>query len=92
MVTPCFSTTLPVSVSAQFPCCSAARSTMTEPGRIAATIGAAAMMRLENDLGALEPGKLADIIATEENPLDDIGALRSVHFVMKEGRIAKHEA
>jgi imidazolonepropionase-like amidohydrolase len=58
----------------------------------AATIGAAAMMRLENDLGALEPGKLADIIATEENPLDDIGALRSVHFVMKEGRIAKHEA
>jgi imidazolonepropionase-like amidohydrolase len=57
----------------------------------AATIGAASMMRLENDLGTLEAGKLADIIATRENPLDTVSALRSVHFVMKDGRVAKHE-
>jgi imidazolonepropionase-like amidohydrolase len=57
----------------------------------AATIGAASMMRLEHDLGTLEPGKLADIIATRENPLDTVSALRSVHFVMKDGRVAKHE-
>jgi imidazolonepropionase-like amidohydrolase len=49
------------------------------------------MMRLEHDLGTLEPGKLADIIATRENPLDTVSALRSVHFVMKDGRVAKHE-
>ena len=56
----------------------------------AATMGAAAMMRLDKDLGTLEPGKIADIIATRDNPLDDVKALRSVSFVMKEGRIAKH--
>ncbi|MFI4891251.1 MAG: amidohydrolase family protein [Steroidobacterales bacterium] len=57
----------------------------------AATTGAAAMMRLDRDLGTLEPGKIADIIATAANPLNDISALRAVHFVMKDGRIAKHE-
>jgi imidazolonepropionase-like amidohydrolase len=57
----------------------------------AATIGAASMMRLEKDLGTLEVGKFADIIATKVNPLDDISALRKVHFVMKEGQVAKHE-
>jgi imidazolonepropionase-like amidohydrolase len=56
-----------------------------------ATLGAAAMMRLEDDLGAIEAGKLADIIATAHNPLDDVRALRAVHFVMKEGQIFKHE-
>jgi imidazolonepropionase-like amidohydrolase len=58
----------------------------------AATTGAAAMMHLDTNLGTIEVGKLADIIATQDNPLDDISALRSVHFVMKEGNIAKHES
>lgn len=57
----------------------------------AATISAASMMRLDDNLGTLEPGKLADIIATKDNPIEDISALRSVGFVMKEGNIAKHE-
>lgn len=57
-----------------------------------ATLGATAMMRLDKDLGTLEVGKFADIIATKANPLDEIRALRSVHFVMKDGRVAKHEA
>ncbi len=55
-----------------------------------ATMGAAAMMRLDKDLGTLEPGKIADVIATRDNPLDDVRALRSVSFVMKDGRVAKH--
>ena len=56
-----------------------------------ATLGGASLMRLENELGAIETGKLGDIIATKVNPLDDISALRSVSFVMKEGEVAKHE-
>jgi imidazolonepropionase-like amidohydrolase len=34
----------------------------------AATTGGAAMMRLDRDLGSLEPGKIADVIATRSNP------------------------
>jgi imidazolonepropionase-like amidohydrolase len=56
----------------------------------AATTGAAAMMRLDRDLGALESGKLADVIATAGNPLEDITALRNVSFVMKDGQVVKH--
>jgi len=55
----------------------------------AATIDAAAMMKLDKDLGSLVAGKMADIIATRANPLDDISALKSVCFVMKDGQIAK---
>jgi imidazolonepropionase-like amidohydrolase len=57
----------------------------------AATIVAASLMRLDDNLGTLEPGKLADIIATKQNPLDGVSALRAVSFVMKDGRVAKHE-
>jgi imidazolonepropionase-like amidohydrolase len=58
----------------------------------AATIGAASMMRLDDILGTLAPGKLADIIATRDNPLEDIRALRSVGFVMKNGQVARHDS
>jgi imidazolonepropionase-like amidohydrolase len=37
------------------------------------------------DLGSLESGKLADAIAVDGNPLVDVGALRSVAFVMQGG-------
>jgi imidazolonepropionase-like amidohydrolase len=57
----------------------------------AATIGAATMMRLDDDLGTLEPGKLADLIVIKDNPVDDVGALRSVSFVMKGGQIVKRD-
>ena len=42
-----------------------------------------------DDLGTLEPGKLADIIAVPGNPLDDISALERVGFVMIGGMIVK---
>jgi len=57
----------------------------------AATIGAASLMRLEDNLGALEPAKIADIIVVDGNPLDSIAALKSVALVMKEGRIVKND-
>lgn len=42
-------------------------------------------------LGKLQKGFLADIIAIEGNPLDDIKLMRNVHFVMKDGLIYKNE-
>ncbi|MDQ3918209.1 MAG: amidohydrolase family protein [Acidobacteriota bacterium] len=53
----------------------------------AATTRAAELLRMEQQLGAVEPGKYADIIAVEGNPLEDIRALRRVNFVMKAGQV-----
>ena len=50
-----------------------------------ATSVAAEFLGIQDRLGTLEPGKLADIIAVEGDPLADISRLRAVHFVMKEG-------
>ncbi len=52
-----------------------------------ATIEAARLLRVEEKLGTLEPSKLADVVAVEGNPLDDISAMKNVVFVMKEGEI-----
>jgi imidazolonepropionase-like amidohydrolase len=43
------------------------------------------------DLGSIEPGKIADIIVVNGNPLFDITALSHVEIVMKDGRIYKGE-
>ena len=42
-----------------------------------------------DDLGGIEPGKLADIIAVPGDPLTDPAEFGRVHFVMKAGRIYK---
>ncbi|MEI6409266.1 MAG: amidohydrolase family protein [Bacteroidota bacterium] len=52
----------------------------------AATRDAATMLRLQDKIGTLETGKLADIIAVEGNPLEDIKAMNKVVFVMKDGK------
>jgi imidazolonepropionase-like amidohydrolase len=53
----------------------------------AATTRAAELLRMEKQIGVVEPGKYADIIAVEGNPLEDIRALRRVNFVMKAGQV-----
>ncbi len=55
----------------------------------AATQTAAKLLRIDDRLGTLEPKKIADVIAVEGNPLEDIRALRKVVFVMKEGVVFK---
>jgi imidazolonepropionase-like amidohydrolase len=57
----------------------------------AATTGAAELLGL-GDLGGLEAGKRADLIAVEGDPLADVGALERVVFVLSGGRIVKGEA
>jgi len=54
-----------------------------------ATTRAAELLRMEKQIGSIEKGKLADIIAVEGNPVDDIKALTRVTFVMKGGNIFK---
>ncbi|WP_338872900.1 amidohydrolase family protein [Myxococcus stipitatus] len=53
----------------------------------AATANAAELLRMQDRIGALEAGKLADLVAVKGNPLKDIAALRQVRFVMKEGQV-----
>ncbi len=53
----------------------------------AATRNAAELCGVGEQLGTVEPGKLADLIVVAENPLDDIANLRRLQLVFKEGRI-----
>jgi imidazolonepropionase-like amidohydrolase len=55
----------------------------------AATHNAADLLGKSNLLGSLQPGKYADVIAVEGDPLSDIHLLEHVTFVMKEGKIYK---
>lgn len=55
----------------------------------AATIIPAEILGNQKDFGTIEIGKIADIIATDGNPLQDITKMRKVSFVMKDGVIYK---
>jgi imidazolonepropionase-like amidohydrolase len=52
-----------------------------------ATTRAAELLRMEKQIGSIEKGRFADIIAVEGNPLDDITSLTRVKFVMKAGKV-----
>ena len=54
-----------------------------------ATVGAAQLLDEWNDLGSIEVGKYADIIAVHGDPLTDIEAMGNVNFVMKGGEVYK---
>ena len=54
-----------------------------------ATIVAATVLDMKSELGSIESGKLADIIATDGDPLSNVAILMNVTFVMKDGKIYK---
>lgn len=56
---------------------------------VAATVHAAELCGLEAEIGTIEPGKSADMIAVDGDPLADVSELLDVGFVMKGGRVFK---
>ena len=55
----------------------------------AATVNAADLLGWSDRVGALEPGKYADVIAVQGDPLQDVTVLEHVGFVMKGGQVVK---
>jgi imidazolonepropionase-like amidohydrolase len=54
-----------------------------------ATVHGAELLRLEKEIGTIEPGKAADVIAVAGDPLQDVSVLGRVEFVMKGGQVYK---
>jgi imidazolonepropionase-like amidohydrolase len=54
-----------------------------------ATMGGAVLLGIDDELGSIEPGKLADIVGIRGNPIDDINNMEHAAFVMKEGVVYK---
>jgi imidazolonepropionase-like amidohydrolase len=57
----------------------------------AVTVNAAEMLGWQDRVGAVEPGKFADLIAVAGDPIADITELERVRFVMKDGQVVKNE-
>ena len=54
-----------------------------------ATRNASKLLRMDKDIGSIEAGKFADIVAVPGDPTADIGLMKQVEFVMKAGQVYK---
>jgi imidazolonepropionase-like amidohydrolase len=57
----------------------------------AVTTSAAEMLGWQDRIGAVEPGKLADLVAVTGDPMADISELERVRFVMKDGQLIRND-
>lgn len=55
------------------------------------TIKAAELLGIDKERGVLESNYYADIIAVKSNPMNDIESIKTVHFVMKEGKVIRND-
>lgn len=55
----------------------------------AATVNGADLLGLTEEIGTIEPGKRADLVAVSGDPLTDVTVLKSMTFVMRNGRVVK---
>ncbi len=55
-----------------------------------ATLGNARILGLGDETGSIEPGKSADLIVLDRNPLENLEALRDVRMVMVRGALDRH--
>jgi imidazolonepropionase-like amidohydrolase len=55
------------------------------------TTNAAEMLGWQDRVGAVEPGKFADLVAVAGDPIADITELERIRFVMKDGQVIKND-
>jgi imidazolonepropionase-like amidohydrolase len=58
----------------------------------AATVNGAELLGRSSEIGSIEPGKYADIVAVDGDPLADVTVMEKVVFVMKGGEVYKNVA
>ena len=59
---------------------------------LAAALVPAAWLGIDGEVGSVEVGKRADLIAMKADPAQAVSALRMLHWVMKEGRVHRNDA
>jgi imidazolonepropionase-like amidohydrolase len=57
----------------------------------AVTTNAAELLGWQDRVGAVEPGKFADLIATAGDPVADLSELERVRFVMNDGKVVRND-
>ena len=55
-----------------------------------ATLNTAKLLKIDDKLGTIQAGMLADLVAVKGNPIDNIALLQEIKFVMKNGQVVKH--